>query len=427
MRPPLQDIKFAITACILSVFAAGTAFTCRAADTFTRIFEPTFRSLQIQNPDNFSLPPVIRLGSNDRLVITFDEINDDVRYMQYRIVHCNADWQPSRLMDTEILEGFNIAPVGDSAFSENTFTHYVNYRIEIPNAQIDPLVSGNYLLQVLPEMNDDDVLLQVRFQVSENLVTIVGDASGRTDKGFNTEWQALDFEVSTGDFRVDDPFTELLAVVEQNYSPVGSHSVPRPMRLQGNKIVYDHMPQLIFPAGNEYRRFETVRTNYAGMHTDSMRFVDNRFHAYLTPDYPREGRSYDFDRTQNGRFRIDEYNATDPDLGADYVMVHFTLRMPRLNDASVFVDGEFTNSTMPGENRMTYNPAAGAYELVLPLKQGSYNYRYVVLPKGGQPDPTSIDGNHYETLNNYNISLYLQKPGARADRLIGTATVNARP
>lgn len=415
------------------IFSLMLLFTllseAKTVDTSTRIFAPSFRSLQVSNPDNFGLPPIIRLGSNDRIVISFDEIEDDIRYMRYRLIHCNADWQPSQLLDSEIVDGFNLASIEDYAFSENTFVHFVNYRIEIPNDQISPLVSGNYLLQVMPEDLDDqenDVLLQARFQVSDNIATIVGEASGRTDRGFNTEFQQPQFMVTTGQYRIEDPFTELIAVVEQNFSNLDSRAITRPLRIDGDKIIYEHLPQLIFPAGNEYLRFETVRTNYTGMHTESMRYEGDRYNAYLMADYPREGRQYEFDRTQNGRFRIDEYNATDPDLGADYVDVHFTLKMPRLNDASVFVDGEFTNSIMPGENRMTYNPEEQAYQLSLPLKQGSYNYRYVTV-KNGKPDPTDIDGNHYETLNTYNISLYQRKPGFRADRLLGTATIQARP
>ena len=411
-----------------TLICVASLLTANAADTSTRIFDPAIRSLQLTNPDNFLLPPIIRLNTNDRIVVTFDEIGYDSRYLRYRLLHCNADWQPSQLVEAEYLDSFNEAEIDDYAFSSNTFVHFVNYRIELPNERMNPLVSGNYLLQVYPEGEPDELLLQARFQVSENSVAITGDASGRSDRGFNTEWQQLEFRVSPGQYRIADPFSELKAVISQNSSPTQTRVIERPMRRQGDLLIYEHQPELIFPAGNEYRRFETVRTNYAGMHVDSMRYVDTHYHAYLTPDEPRRDLPYTFDRTQHGRFKVDEYNSTDPDIGADYVTVHFTLRIPELSDADVFVDGEFSGGATDPAFRMKYDHDARAYTLQLPLKQGSYNYRYAARKRtGGALSPDFIEGNHYETLNTYDISLFHRTPGARADRLIGTATVEARP
>lgn len=413
---------------LTTLICAASLLTANAADTSTRVFAPSIRSLQLTNPDNFLLPPVIRLNSTDRITVTFDEIGYDSRYLRYRLLHCNADWQPSQLVEAEYLDSFNEAEIEDYAFSSNTFVHFVNYRIELPNERMRPLVSGNYLLQVYPEGDPDELLLQARFQVSENSVAITGDASGRTDRGFNTEWQQVDFRVSPGTYRIGDPFTELKAVISQNSAPNATRVIERPMRRQGDLLVYEHQQELIFPAGNEYRRFETVRTNYAGMHVDSMRYGDTHYHAYLTPDLPRRDTPYAFDRTQHGRYKVDEYNATDADLGADYVTVHFSLRMPPMHDADLYVDGEFTGGSTDPAFRMTYNHDTGAYELQLPLKQGSYNYRYTALPRNGRtPDPAPIEGNHYETLNTYDISLFHRTPGERADRLIGTATITAQP
>lgn len=384
---------------------------------------PRFRTLRVSNPDNFMAPPVMRLGTDDRIEISFDEIGDDRSWLRYRLIHCNADWQPSRMQDSEITDGFNEAPVDDYAFSSNTFIHYVNYRIEIPNDDMSPLISGNYLLQVYPEDDPDDILLQARFYVAEPLVRVEGEVSPRTDRGFHDRWQQADIILDTSHFRVRDPFNDFIVVTEQNRDPSVSSSVEHPQRVSGDKVIYQHVPSLIFPASNEFRRFETVRADYPGMHVDSTRYIGSNYHAFLTPDLPRASKGYEYDRTQYGRFLIREYNATDSDLGADYVTVHFTLVTPPMADCDIYVDGDFSSHQRDSRYRMTYDSQSGAYTLQLPLKQGSYNYRYVAVGKtDGKEDYSRIDGDKYETSNEYMIRVYERLPGARADRLVGFAT-----
>jgi len=407
--------------CLLTVFCPYS----RAADTSTRIFNPAFRTLKVCNPDNFMAPPVIRLNSGDRLVFSFDEIANDNSWLQYRLMHCNADWQPSRLVEPEFLDGFNIADVEDFAFSENTFVHFVNYRIEFPNAMMQPLVSGNYLLQVFNRDTPGDIILQARFMVAEDNAGIAGNASGRTDRGHNTEWQQLNLEVSLDGLSGANPYQDIKISLLQNGSEQSRRLLHRPQRVNGSSLVYQHMPELIFPAGNEYRRFESISNGFPGMGVDSLRFGGSNYQVWLKKDEGRALRNYEFDRTQHGRFLVREYNATDSDLGADYISVHFMLDMPRLRDADIYVDGEMTHCRFDSSNRMVYDSDAHLYRLVMPLKQGAYNYRYVTMPASGNGTPSTelTEGNKYETQNEYWVAVYYHPPGARADRLIGFAVI----
>lgn len=420
-----------------------SAITSNAAGTETRVFSPTFRTLKVSNPDNFMSPPVIRLNSDDRLVISFDEIAEDNRWLQYRLIHCNADWQPSRLVESEYLDGFNIADIEDFAFSENTFVHFVNYRIEFPNQSMRPLVSGNYLLQVFDRDAPDEVILQARFMVSEEAVAISGIASGRTDRGHNTEWQQLDMSVTLQGLENANPYQDVEVTLLQNGSEPTRRTLRRPQRVEGNTLVYQHLPELIFPAGNEYRRFESVSNGFPGMGVDSLKFGGSNYHVWLRKDSGRALRNYEFDRTQHGRFLVREYNATDSDLGADYITVHFSLDMPHLRDADIYVDGEMTHNRFDSSNRMVYDSAARLYRLEIPLKQGAYNYRYLTLPTQPHSSPSSpshthsapsspisphlapsgalTEGNKFETQNEYWVAVYYHPPGSRADRLIGFA------
>ncbi len=398
------------------------------ADNASSVFDPRFRTLRLVNPEVFTGMPVIRLGSDDSLIVSFDELGDDYSYLQYRLIHCNADWQPSQLVESEYLDGFNVADITDYAFSSNTYVHYVNYSITIPDGRMTPTVSGNYLLQVFPQDDPDYTILQVRFYVSENKVSVGGEASSLTDRGINTEWQQLNLSVPTSDFNVMSPFTDIFLVVNQNGRPDATRIIRRPQQMKGRTLVYEHLPELIFPAANEYRRFETVRADYPGMRIDSVGFGDRNYHAWLQTDFSRAHTPYLFDATQNGRFMIDEYNSSDPNLGADYITVHFELDHPQVMNADIYVDGQFALNNLTDTNRMRYDSERRLYTLEIPLKQGSYNYQYVAVPKGknSPADHSLIEGNKYETHNEYQVYVYLREPGSRADRLIGSAQIYPR-
>lgn len=399
-----------------------------ATDTRDGMFARDLRTASLRNPDNFMTPAVIRLGTNDRLNLNFDIIGDAHQYLRYRLIHCNADWQPSRLLESEFIDGFNEGEITDFAYSSNTFVHYVNYNLTIPNEDMPIIKDGNYLLQVYDENDPEEVLVQTRFSVTENIAAINGSVSSRTDRGFNTEWQQLNLAIDLAGLPGINPYQDILVTVIQNNRPETARILTHPLRVEGNMAIFEHDPNLIFGASNEYRRFETVRADYPGMGIDSVVFGGTNWHAHLRTDEERAGRNHIYDRTQHGRFMIDEYSATDPDLGADYVTVHFTLNSPEIIGGDVYVDGDFNLHRFDSRNKMTYDFTTQNYTVSIPLKQGSYNYQYVVLPKGSddsdsarqlKADPGVIEGNYYETENEYLVLVFLRTPGARADRLIG--------
>lgn len=409
-----------------AIIAAGALASLPAvafAANETRIFDPSFRTLKVQVEDDFFAPPVIDLGDSRHITVTFDRMAEDSDDLRYRLIHCNADWSRSQLVESEYLPSFNDSRIDDYAFSQNTFIHFTNYRITIPNEDMAPMVSGNYLLQVYDEDAPDEVLLQARFSLCEPLAAVSGKADAHTDRGVNDIYQQLSLTVDVGQAGVRDMYNDVTLVVRQNGSDDAMAILRHPQRVEGTTLIYEHLQPLIFRAGNEFLRFETVRADYPGMNVDRVEYVGPGYHAYLRPDRRRADRSYSYDQTQHGRFMVREYNATDADLGADYVTVHFTLQMPELHDARVYIDGELTKGAPADRFGMTYDPSAGAYTAAIPLKQGSYNYRYAVRDSKGEDDIYFIDGDKYETRNEYTVEVYTRRPGDRADRLIGVSTI----
>ena len=391
-----------------------------AVDTSQGILNPSFRTLIIQKENRFMSPPVIRLNSGEHIVVSFDEIGEDWSRLQFRLIHCNADWQPSRLIESEYIDGFNFSDIEDYAFSGGTFTNFVNYRFTIPAEGTRLLASGNYVAEVYPQDDPDDVILRARFQVCEDSAVVTGRVTPRTDRGYNSEWQQVELEIDPGNKNIN-PYTDLTIVVTQNRRPDTEVIVKNPLRVENGKLIFQHNWDLIFPASNEYRRFETVREDYPGMGVDRIDFKNRSYHATLKTDEDRSYHEYSFDQTQKGRFMIDSYSATDPDLGADYVDVTFNLEYPQLMNGDIYVNGDFTSNRYDDEYKMNFDPMLGLYTLTLPLKQGSYNYQYVAVKNGEKSGTTSLtEGDKYETQNEYNVSVFYRSPTGRADRLLGT-------
>lgn len=412
-----------LSAVILFILFAVCGRCAASEDTRTQIFHPSFKSLQVKIVGNDQLPAVLIEGTDNFIEIEFDELGDQRRYMRYSLVHCNSNWKPDGLIDQMFVDGFNEWEVEEYEHCGPTTVHYVHYRIVIPNQQIRLKVSGNYLLRVYDEDNRDETILQARFSVCEATAGVGVKVDTRTDVDYNKSHQQLEINVDTRRAGVFDPYRDLRVTVMQNSRPETLRTLGGAMRVSGPNLFFEHVPELIFDGGNEYRRFETITLNYPGMKVDEMRYAYPMYHARLIPDGFRSEGSYVFDKTQHGRYRVREFNSDNSDVEADYVLTHFSLEPGMFGGKEVYVEGDLANRKFDSTNRMVYNPATGMMECTMLLKQGSYNYQYVVKDSRGNYSAVPVEGSYYQTNNEYTVMVYYHKPGELYDRLIGFANV----
>lgn len=412
---------------LLAVICAGLRAV--AADTMTGVFDERIKSLQIRLDGNDFAAPIVVLGSSDRIRIDFDHLAEEREYFRYNLQHCNARWQPSGLVDSEFLDGFNEGVIDDYGFSQATAVHYVHYTLTIPNDEVAPTISGNYLLTVYREDDPSEPVLQCRFMVSEHTAPVSTFVTSRTDVDYNKAHQQLEICVDAERADIEDIYNDLTVVVQQNGRLDNERALTRPLRTSGRKAYFEHTPELIFEGGNEYRRFETVSEYYPGMGVESIDFQNPYRHFYLYVDEPRADKSYLYDRTQHGRYFIRRQSAAESDYEADYAVVHFYLDIPQLTDGSmVFIDGDFLHRRFDPESAMRYNPVTARYERPMLLKQGAYNYQYLLVPPGATRGYTAgIEGDSYQTDNEYLVKIYHRRCGDRYDRLIGHSQILNNP
>ena len=134
-----------------------------------------------------------------------------------------------------------------------------------------------------------------------------------------------------------------------------------------------------------------------------------------------------FEEDLNGNRSIESENSNNHSTESDYVWVHFTLPydFPLVN-GNLYLMGALTDWQFTEDAKMTYNFEKKVYEGTLYLKQGYYNYMYVFLEDGQKAgDATLIEGNHFETENDYSVYVYHRQEGSKYDELIGIQHFNS--
>ncbi len=392
----------------------------------TQSLSDDVHTIQVNEKGNWASLPIINLGGDSYVNINFDIVGaDSYRSLKYRIINCDADWNKSKLSDIEYVDGFNDLPIENYAQSVNTMVDYTNYNLQIPNDRQRLKLSGNYAIEVYDNEDRDKILLTACFSVLDSKVKIEGGFSSNTDIDVNKEHQQVSFSINTSGIQIRDPFSDLKVFVRQNNRIDNQSEGLKPTYIQGDKLIYEHNRNLIFEAGNEYRRFESVSYRYNGLNIESTVFVRPDYVTNISKDKVRADKRYIYDQDQNGHYLIRNAEANDANTEADYFRTNFTLDISEPMLEPIYINGGFTNNTFDDKYRMKYDIANKVYTANVLLKQGAYNYQYLTQ-SGKVYSPAKIEGNYFETQNEYTIYVYYRPIGFQSDQLIGLLLISGK-
>ena len=371
--------------------------------------------------------PVIELNSDQKLLLKFDEIADGVTNFYYTITHCDSEWYPSRLVQSEYMGGFIENPVSDYAASVNTTVRYTNYLLSLPNDNVKFLISGNYLVSVFSDKERSTPVLTRRFYVVEPLTDIRGVVKNSTFEGFKGRDQEIDFELAYSKISVQDPRTEIKVVLMQNSRADNCLKNLKPLFVRDNQLSYDLSRENVFEGGDEFRNFDTKNLRINGLRVVNIEYLNPYYHVTLRTDEIRREDNYRLENDLNGHFLVKNDRVTDSDLESDYVQVHFSLETKEpLLGGDIYVFGGLSDWQCLPVNKMKWNYDLKLYEAAITLKQGFYDYQYVYIEKGSNLINNSLlEGSHVETENDYQIFVYYRGFSSRYDKLIGYRTINS--
>lgn len=381
------------------------------------------RALQMQLNDQWDAVPVLTLGSDDDICFSFDEMSHTYHRYTYRVVHCNADWSQSELFPIDYLEGFNDQPIEDWQTSENTTQLYSHYQFYLPNDDVSLKVSGNYKVEVYDDEADDDTPIALfGFLVVEPRVGIEAQVSSDTEIDRNATHQQVSFKVNYAGYDISSPATETKVRVFQNRRLDNFIDGIKPTYITSGQLEYVHNRELIFEAGNEFRRFEVTDPHSPGMNVESIVYSEPYHHVQLYADSPL--RSYSNVRDENGRFYVNTLEGYGSAMEADYALVHFRLNTPYRTGGNYYLLGDYWGNRFSDSNKLLYDSNEGAYVTTQLMKFGVHNYQYVWLPTGAKCALTAVaEGDFFNTENEYLILVYHRAFGSRYDRLIGVQRV----
>jgi len=374
--------------------------------------------------------PVISLNGGEKVELSFDDLDADVKNYYYTLVLCNADWTPAILNPFDYLKGFTENRIAGYHYSTIPLQRYTHYDVVFPNDNIQPTKSGNYLLKVYLDSDTSRLAFTRRLLVVDNKAIIKGTIQQPVNPKIFRTYQKVNFDVQLSGLNISNPFEQVKVYVLQNDRWDNAVKKLKPTFLKGDVLEYNAENDCVFPAGKEWRWIDLRSFRLQTERVDHIHFADKSTDVYILPDQERVNARYVYHQDINGQYypaMLEEsYN---PDYEGDYATVHFTFPAATPYAGSeMYIFGELTNYECNASNRMTYVPEHKAYEGSLFLKQGYYNYMYGLIDKGSNHlSMDNTEGNWWEAENDYTILVYFRPFGARADELIGVRTLNSIP
>ena len=403
------------------IFLTILVIFCTLAMTAQRheIMSDHIATLQVVADNDWLTMPVIRLNSGQRIHIEFDDLTHQYNRYAYKVIHCEADWTESEeLFESDYIEGFADGnTIDEMEESLNTNQLYTHYSLTLPNEHCRLKMSGNYKVEVYDDNDDSEPMLTACFMVVEPVMTVRMEVTPNTDIDVNKSHQQVSMEVAYNGLQVLQPERQIHTVVLQNGRWDNARLNAKPQYTMADGLRWDHNRDLIFDAGNEYRKFEVLDTDHPTLGIDRIRWDGKQFHAFVFADEPRP--NYLYDEDANGAFYIRNSDNIENNRISDYVQVHFQLMCPQPVSGDVYVNGVWTNDRFLEQYRMEYDYGSSSYQLTLPLKMGYYSYQYVMLDADGFAQVMPTEGSFFQTENEYYSLVYYRQQGGRTDRLVG--------
>lgn len=387
---------------------------------------------EINPPFNIKTISFVQSGQNvipifnlqEGFQLQFDDLYGNEANYYYEIVHCDYNWTPSQLSKSEYIQGFDNQRIQDYENSFNTLQLYSHYRLPFPNKFTQFRVSGNYIIKILNE--DRDVVFSRKFILYEDLVSVPLQIKRARDVRDINYMHNLDFAVKSNSITFINPLQSVKVMLLQNGQFNEAIYNVKPQYTIGNDLIYKYDKETQFWGGNEFLYFDNKEIRAS---VNNINYVQAKdlYEPHLYINKPRGNQVYTYFPDVNGNFVVRNFNTQNNEIEADYAWVFFTLDAPSYyGKGDIYINGMFNNYALNDENRMDFNQKTGMYEKAIVIKQGFTNFQYVIADKKGKIDhANAVDGNFYQTENNYQVIVYYRGINERYDKVIGKGTANS--
>ena len=358
--------------------------------------------------------PIINM--NESLYLSFDDVSGDENFYYYKIIHCDFDWNRSKLLKSEYLDGSDDNLIEDIQSSYGTLQRYTNYKLSLPNNDVSFKISGNFILEILD--TDDNIVLERKFLILNEKISVDLNVYPSQNKDKFYTHQNVQFIINTNRYKIRNPNKDIKVSILQNDQWDNLKIILKPQFIEKDRLIYRYEEESEFEGGNEYLFFDTKDLRSTNQNISFVR-KENVFQHFLFTDNPRSNLNYSNYSDINGNFNPNTTLGENSDHESDYSIVYFSLaRQFVIDNSKIYIYGKFNNYELTDENEMIYNPSLETFEGILLLKQGFYNYKYIIK-KNDMILKNQISGSFFQTENSYTVLVYKKGFEDFYDMLIG--------
>ncbi len=394
-----------------------------------KIYKPYIATAQLFQYGDQTQLPVYNLGGGSRFELEFDDMEGNYKSYYYTYQLCDYNWQPVNLSAFDYIKGFTQNRISTYRYSSIAFTRYTHYQAILPEQNSLPTKSGNYILKVFTDGDTAKLAFTKRLLVVDAKASINASVVQLLGAQNFTTHQKVRFTITIGDLNAFSAAQQTKVVVLQNNRWDNAQKDIVPTFVRGNVLDYSNDNIANFPGGKEWRWLDLRSFRLQSDRIDHADYGKTFTNMYVVPDIDRSAQRYVYYADYNGMYNIITYESINPFWQGDYATVKFSFAPPggKLFDKKdIYLSGQFTDYELSDKYKMKYNDSTGLYEVSSFMKQGYYSYTYTLVDERGADKSNVLEGNYWETENNYTILVYYKSFTDRSDQLIGVGRINSR-
>lgn len=379
--------------------------------------QTTVKSLQINNGKRIPVVTKNADGYTSPLHIYFDVESDQMPNMDIIFRFCDKNWQPYAALEFQNSINsvdrnldFESLPAGIEGAD-----YY--FRGNYPSKEVNFKFSGHYIFEIVDTYNHNQVYEYGKFFVVEQIVELDVEITDKRLEGRNSFPFKLDemHKISTSFTLPADLFNSQVEEVRiyQNKLLEEPYTIKRNDYAKHRYFEWDGSSRMKFIAedvipGNEYRQIDIRNSSkYPAPEAKA------HFGGFDQSRFNLRGKS-----DMNGGFEL----ISPKNAEGDYIDVKFELQLDKNIDEDVFLTGAFNFWELWPIYKM--EKKNNFYTLEIPLKRGVYDYQYVTGylrdDEIMNPSRVAIEGNFWETNNDYSVFLYYRTTELGGyDKIIG--------
>jgi hypothetical protein len=300
--------------------------------------------------------------------------------------------------------------------SFNTLQIYSHFKLKIPNNDLRIIKTGNYFLEIYDDY--DEIVFTKKFIIYKNDAIVATEIKRSRNLNFINEKQIVQFSIKPKNTFFINPKNNVRTLIFKNNNIKNNITILKPQYTIGNTLIYRYDQEASFWAGNEYLNFDNKNIRGGNISIQSFD-LQNVYHNKLYTNKSRNNEPYTYNPDINGGFVVRNLNSNNSNIEADYVNIHFSLEnYEYIVNQKIYVVGNFNNYILNEASELKYNSNKGIYENTSLIKQGFVNYKFI-SSINNKIDNSLIEGNFYQTENEFTVLVYYKKQGDRYDKVIG--------